>query len=325
MHLEPTLAVESAILPESTAGTQLQRLLRMAEAQPPLRTAVVHPVDALSLTGAVEAARRGLIEPILIGPMARVRAAAETAGLDLHGLAIVDVEHSHQAAARACELASRGEVAAIMKGALHTDELLEAAVAAQSGLRTERRMSHVFVLDVPTYPRPLLVSDAALNIAPDLASKRDIVQNAIDCAHAMDIPNPKVAILSAVETVNPRMVSTLDAAALCKMADRGQIVGGVLDGPLAFDNAISVEAAEVKGIRSPVAGRADILIVPDIESGNMLAKQLFYLSNAQSAGIVMGARVPIILTSRSDPEASRLASCALAILVAQHKPAKSLR
>lgn len=319
------MAVESPILPEPKAGTQLQRLLRMAEAQPPLRTAVVHPVDALSLTGAVEAARRGLIEPILIGPMARVRAAAETAGLDLQGLAIVDVEHSHQAAARACELASRGEVAAIMKGALHTDELLEAAVAAQSGLRTERRMSHVFVLDVPTYPRPLLVSDAALNIAPDLASKRDIVQNAIDCAHAMDIPNPKVAILSAVETVNPRMVSTLDAAALCKMADRGQIVGGVLDGPLAFDNAISVEAAEVKGIRSPVAGRADILIVPDIESGNMLAKQLFYLSNAQSAGIVMGARVPIILTSRSDPEASRLASCALAILVAQHKPAKSLR
>ncbi len=319
------MAVESPILPEPKAGTQLQRLLRMAEAQPPLRTAVVHPVDALSLTGAVEAARRGLIEPILIGPMARVRAAAETAGLDLQGLAIVDVEHSHQAAARACELASRGEVAAIMKGALHTDELLEAAVAAQSGLRTERRMSHVFVLDVPTYPRPLLVSDAALNIAPDLASKRDIVQNAIDCAHAMDIPNPKVAILSAVETVNPRMVSTLDAAALCKMADRGQIVGGVLDGPLAFDNAISVEAAEVKGIRSPVAGRADILIVPDIESGTMLAKQLFYLSNAQSAGIVMGARVPIILTSRSDPEASRLASCALAILVAQHKPAKSLR
>ncbi|MDZ4110393.1 MAG: bifunctional enoyl-CoA hydratase/phosphate acetyltransferase [Brevundimonas sp.] len=319
------MAAESPILPAPTPGTQLQRLLRMAEAQPPLRTAVVHPVDALSLTGAVEAARRGLIEPILIGPMARVRAAAETAGLDLQGLAIVDVEHSHQAAARACELASRGEVAAIMKGALHTDELLEAAVAAQSGLRTERRMSHVFVLDVPTYPRPLLVSDAALNIAPDLASKRDIVQNAIDCAHAMDIPNPKVAILSAVETVNPRMVSTLDAAALCKMADRGQIVGGVLDGPLAFDNAISVEAAEVKGIRSPVAGRADILIVPDIESGNMLAKQLFYLSNAQSAGIIMGARVPIILTSRSDPEASRLASCALAILVAQHKPAKSLR
>jgi phosphotransacetylase len=186
-------------------------------------------------------------------------------------------------------------------------------------------MSHVFVLDVPSYPRPLLVSDAALNIAPDLAAKRDIVQNAIDCAHAMDIAEPKVAILSAVETVNPKMLSTLDAAALCKMADRGQIVGGVLDGPLAFDNAISLEAAEAKGIKSAVAGRADILIVPDIEAGNMLAKQLFYLSNAQSAGIVMGARVPIILTSRSDPEASRLASCALAILVSQHKPTKYIR
>jgi phosphate acetyltransferase len=309
----------------ASAGTQLQRLLRMAEVRPPLRTAVVHPVDALSLSGAVEAARRGLIDPILIGPMARVRGTARTAGLDLDGLELIDVHHSHEAAARACELAARGEAAAIMKGALHTDELLEAVVATQSGLRTDRRMSHVFVMDVPSYPRPLLISDAALNVAPDLATKRDIVQNAIDCAHAMDIPAPRVAILSAVETVNPKMISTLDAAALCKMADRGQIVGGLLDGPLAFDNAISVEAAEAKGIHSEVAGRADILIVPDIESGNMLAKQLFYLSNAQSAGIIMGARVPIMLTSRSDPEASRLASCALAILVSQHKPAKYLR
>lgn len=307
------------------AGAQLRRLMRMAETQAPLRTAVVHPVDALSLSGAVEAARRGLIEPILIGPVPRIRAAAQAAGLDLAGLELVDVEHSHEAAARACELAAEGRVAAIMKGALHTDELLEAVVARRSGLRTDRRMSHVFVLDVPSYPRPLLVSDAALNVDPDLATKRDIVQNAIDCAHAMDIAEPKVAILSAVETVNPKMVSTLDAAALCKMADRGQIVGGVLDGPLAFDNAISLEAAEAKGIKSAVAGRADILIVPDIEAGNMLAKQLFYLSNAQSAGIVMGARVPIILTSRSDPEASRLASCALAILVGQHKPTKYIR
>jgi phosphotransacetylase len=322
LAIETPAPAEPAALP---AGTQLQRLLRMAEARPPLRTAVVHPVDSLSLTGAVEAARRGLIEPVLIGPVARIQAAAAAAGLDLAGLEIMDVEHSHQAATRACELAARGEAAAIMKGALHTDELLEAVVATQSGLRTDRRMSHVFVMDVPSYPRPLLISDAALNIAPDLTTKRDIVQNAIDCAHAMDIADPKVAILSAVETVNPKMVSTLDAAALCKMADRGQIVGGTLDGPLAFDNAISVEAAEAKGIRSPVAGRADILIVPDIESGNMLAKQLFYLSNAQSAGIVMGARVPIMLTSRSDPEASRLASCALAILVSQHKPAKYLR
>jgi phosphotransacetylase len=306
-------------------GTQLLRLMQMAEAQPPLRTAVVHPVDALSLAGAVAAARSGLIEPVLIGPLGRIRAAAQSAGLDLGGLQVIDVKHSHAAAARACELAAKGEASAIMKGALHTDELLEAIVSSNSGLRTDRRMSHVFVLDVPSYPRPLLVSDAALNIAPDLAAKRDIVQNAIDCAQAMDIAEPKVAILSAVETVNPKMISTIDAAALCKMAERGQIVGGKLDGPLAFDNAISLEAAQAKGIRSSVAGQADILIVPDIEAGNMLAKQLFYLSNAQSAGIVMGARVPIMLTSRSDPEASRLASCALAILVSQHKPSKYVR
>ena len=305
--------------------SQLRRLLDMAEATQPLRTAVVHPVDALSLGGAVEASRRGLIEPILIGPERRVLDAAEAAGLDIGGCRLIDVEHSHAAAAKACALAAGGEVAAIMKGALHTDELLEAIVDKDSGLRTDRRMSHVFVLDVPGHPRSLLISDAALNIAPDLMTKRDIVQNAIDCALAMDVAEPKVAILSAVETVTPRMVSTLDAAALCKMADRGQIVGGRLDGPLAFDNAISSESARTKGIVSDVAGRADILIVPDIESGNMLAKQLFYLSHAQSAGIVMGARVPIILTSRSDPEASRLASCALAILVAQHVPSKYAR
>lgn len=309
----------------SMAGSQLLRLLDMVETTPPLVTAVVHPVDALSLTGAVEGARRGLIEPVLIGPRARILDAAQAAGLDIAPWRLIDVEHSHAAAARACEIAASGEAAAIMKGALHTDELLEAAVSAASGLRTDRRMSHVFVLDVPGHPRPLLVSDAALNIAPDLMTKRDIVQNAIDCALAMDIKEPKVAILSAVETVNPKMVSTLDAAALCKMANRGQIVGGVLDGPLAFDSAISLESTEAKGIVSEVAGQADILIVPDIESGNMLAKQLFYLSHAQSAGIVMGARVPIILTSRSDPEASRLASCALAILVAQHRRSKLAR
>lgn len=306
-------------------GSQLQRLMRLAEARPPLVTAVVHPVDALSLTGAVAAARRGMIEPILIGPRARVEAAAAEAGLDISAFALIDVAHSHQAAETACALAGKGEAAAIMKGALHTDELLEAVVSPACGLRTERRMSHVFVLDVPTYPRPLLVTDAALNITPDLAAKRDIVQNAIDLAHAMGVATPKVAILSAVETVNPKMISTIDAAALCKMADRGQIVGGLLDGPLAFDNAISPDSAKAKGIVSPVAGQADILIVPDIESGNMLAKQLFYLANAQSAGIVLGARVPIMLTSRSDPEASRLASCALAILMTQHKPAKYLR
>jgi phosphate acetyltransferase len=303
-------------------GSQLQRLLRMAEAPAPLRTAVAHPVDQLSLASALEAARRRLIEPVLVGPATRIRAAAEAGGLDISGAQLVDVAHSHAAAARACEMAARGEVSAIMKGALHTDELLGAAVSEGAGLRTDRRMSHVFVLDVPAYPRPLLVSDAALNISPDLMTKRDIVQNAIDCARAMDIAEPKVAILAAVETVNPKMISTLDAAALCKMADRGQIVGGVLDGPLAFDNAVSPEAARTKGIVSRVAGQADVLIVPDIESGNILAKQLFYLSNAQSAGVVMGSRVPIILTSRSDPEASRLASCALALLVAQLKPSK---
>lgn len=306
-------------------ASQLSRLLEMVEATPPLVTAVVHPVDTLSLAAAVEGARRGLIEPLLIGPRQRILDAAQSADLDIKAYRLIDVEHSHAAAARACEMAANAEVAAIMKGSLHTDELLESVVAETSGLRTDRRMSHVFVLDVPGYPRPLLVSDAALNIAPDLMTKRDIVQNAIDCALAMDIKTPRVAIVSAVETVNPKMVSTLDAAALCKMADRGQIVGGVLDGPLAFDNAISLESARTKGIVSEVAGRADILIVPDIESGNMLAKQLFYLSHAQSAGIVMGARVPIILTSRSDPEASRLASCALAILVAQHKRTKVMR
>lgn len=318
-------STQSVAPPTDQAPSQLQRLMQLAEAQPPLRTAVAHPVDVLSLSAAVEAAQQGLIEPILIGPQARVRAAGDAAGLDLSRYELIDVAHSHDAAARACELAARGEAAAIMKGALHTDELLEAVVHKSSGLRTDRRMSHVFVLDVPSYPRPLLVSDAALNIAPDLETKRDIVQNAIDCAHAMDVTEPRVAILSAIETVNPKMISTVDAAALCKMADRGQIVGGRLDGPLAFDNAVSPEAARTKGIVSAVAGQADILIVPDIESGNMLAKQLFYLSNAQSAGVIMGAKVPIMLTSRSDPKASRLASCALAILVSQHKPSKYVR
>ncbi|MCR5876417.1 bifunctional enoyl-CoA hydratase/phosphate acetyltransferase [Phenylobacterium sp. J426] len=307
------------------AGSQLERLLRLAEASPPLPTAVAHPVDALSIRGAAEAGERGMIEPILIGPAKRVQAAAAAAGVDVSRYRLVDVEHSHEAAARACALAASGEARAIMKGALHTDELLEAVVAEHSGLRTDRRMSHVFVLDVPGFPRPLLISDAALNIAPDLMTLRDIVQNAIDCAHAMDIVEPRVAILSAVETVNPKMTSTVNAAALCKMADRGQIVGGRLEGPLAFDNAISEEAARTKGIASDVAGHADILIVPDIESGNMLAKQLSYLSHAQSAGIVMGARVPIVLTSRADPEASRLASCALAILVTQQAPSKYVR
>jgi phosphate acetyltransferase len=310
---------------DSVPGSQLERLLALADQPGPVRTAVVHPVDELSLTGAVEAAERGLIVPVLVGPQARIARAAKAAGLDISGLEVRDAGHSHAAAALSCLLAGQGEVQAIMKGALHTDELLEAVVARESGLRTERRMSHVFILDVPTYPKPLLVTDAAINIAPDLATKRDIVQNAIDCARAMGVARPKVAILAAVETVNPKMIATLDAAALCKMADRGQIVGGLLDGPLAFDNAISKEAAEAKHIVSEVAGDADILLVPDIESGNMLAKQLFYLARAQSAGIVMGAKVPIMLTSRSDGALSRMASCAVALLVAKaqrSKPAK---
>ncbi|MFD2239123.1 bifunctional enoyl-CoA hydratase/phosphate acetyltransferase [Aureimonas populi] len=296
--------------------SQLDRLLALAAQPAPARTAVVHPVDDVSLNGALEAARRGLIVPVLVGPEGKIRKAAEAAGEDLSGVDIVDVEHSHAAAGKACELARSGAVEALMKGSLHTDELLGAVVDGRTGLRTDRRMSHVFIMDVPTYPRPLLISDAAINIAPDLATKRDIVQNAVDCARALGVETPRVAILAAVETVHPTMPATIDAAALCKMADRGQITGGLLDGPLAFDNAISEEAAHTKGIVSPVAGRADILIAPNIEAGNMIAKQLAYLANAQSAGIVMGARVPIMLTSRADGRVSRLASCAAALLVA---------
>ncbi|MDP2212410.1 bifunctional enoyl-CoA hydratase/phosphate acetyltransferase [Phenylobacterium sp.] len=304
-------------LTDGAPGSQLERLLALADRPDPVRTVVVHPVDDLSIRGAFEAAERKLITPILVGPEGRIRAAAEAAGVDISSFELHDAPHSHAAAALACLMAGRGEAEAVMKGALHTDELLEAVVVKECGLRTERRMSHVFILDVPTYPKPLLVTDAAINIAPDLTTKRDIVQNAIDCARAMGVERPKVAILAAVETVNPKMVATLDAAALCKMADRGQIVGGLLDGPLAFDNAISREAAEQKHIVSEVAGDADILLAPDIESANMLAKQLFYLARAQSAGIVMGARVPIMLTSRSDGVLSRLASCAVALLVAK--------
>lgn len=298
---------------------QLDRLLGLADAAAPARTAVVHPVDAVSLEGAVEAARIGLIEPILVGPRSRIVRAAEDAGIDIAALPIENVEHSHAAAETACRLARSGAVEALMKGSLHTDELLGAVVDRSQGLRTDRRMSHVFIMDVPTYPRPLFISDAAINISPDLAAKADIVRNAIDCARALGVGMPRVALLAAVETVHASMPATLDAAALCKMADRGQITGGILDGPLAFDNAVSPEAAERKGIRSPVAGAADILIVPDIESGNMMAKQLFYLAGAESAGIVMGARVPIMLTSRADGRMSRLASAAAALLVARRR------
>lgn len=292
---------------------------RLARAHAPLRTAVVHPVDSLSLRGAIEAERAGLIVPVLVGPQRRIRAAARAARIDLTGRAIENTEHSHAAAACAVQMARRGEVDALMKGALHTDELMHYVVDHDQGLRTERRVSHVFAIDAPHYPRLLLMTDAAVNIEPTLEEKRDIVQNAIDLAHALGVRTPRVAILSAVELVTPKIRSTLDAAALCKMSDRGQITGGILDGPLAFDNAVSRSAAATKAITSNVAGRADIFVVPDLESGNMLAKQLEYLADAHLAGIVLGARVPIMLTSRADDARSRLASCAIAVLFAAHK------
>ena len=310
------------VLPEvelRQKGRRYERLIEMTHGLDPIRTAVVHPVDTPSLLGAVEAARVNLIVPVLVGPEAKIRAAAAQAQLDLSPYEIVSTEHSDAAAAQAVAMARAGKVEALMKGALHTDELMHAVVDADHGLRTARRISHVFAIDAPDYPRPLFVTDAAINIYPTLADKRDIVQNAIDLAHALGIPEPRVAILSAVEIVTEKIRSTLDAAALCKMADRGQITGGILDGPLAFDNAVSEEAAKTKGIISPVAGRADIFVVPDLEAGNMLAKQLEYLAEAQIAGIVLGARVPIILTSRADKTLARLGSCAIALLLARHK------
>jgi len=300
-------------------GRRYERLIAMTRGLEPIRTAVVHPVDTPSLLGAVEAARAKLIIPVLVGPEAKIRAAAAQAQLDVAAYEIVAVPHSHAAAARAVAIARAGEVEALMKGALHTDEVMHAVVDPDHGLRTERRISHVFAIDTPHYPRPLFVTDAAINIYPTLADKRDILQNAIDLAHALGIVQPRVAILSAVETVTEGIRSTLDAAALCKMADRGQITGGIVDGPLAFDNAVSEEAAKTKGIISPVAGHADILVVPDLEAGNMLAKQLEYLADAQIAGIVLGARVPIILTSRADKTLARLGSCAIALLLARQR------
>ena len=291
-------------------------MLKRCEELPPVPTAVVHPCDESSLKGAVEAAEAGLIDPVLIGPEAKIRALGMGFGLNLAGYRIIDVPHSNAAAETGVRLARSGEVEAVMKGSLHTDELMAEVVRKDTGLRTGRRLSHVFVMNVPTYPRTLLITDAAINIYPTLEDKVSIVQNAIDLAKVLGVDKPRVAILSAVETVNPKIASTLEAAALCKMADRGQIKGGVLDGPLAFDNAISEEAARTKGIVSDVAGRADILLVPDLEAGNMLAKQLSFLANADAAGIVLGARVPIILTSRADNIRTRLASCAVAVLMA---------
>ena len=306
-------------LPEARLSRhrRFRDLLIRTAGQPPVPVAVAHPCDDLSLGAVIEMAQAGLVVPILVGPAVKIRAVALAADLDISAYRIVDVPHSHAAAAAAVALVRSGEAALLMKGALHTDELMHEVVAHDTGLRTKRRLSHVYVMDVPSYPRPLLITDAALNIAPTLEEKRDIIQNAIELAHIMGTELPKVAILAAVETVNPLMRSTVDAAALCKMADRGQITGGLLDGPLAFDNAVSPEAAKQKGIVSPVAGQADILVVPDLEAGNMLAKQLSFLAGADAAGVVMGARVPIILTSRADSERTRIASCAIAVLMAR--------
>jgi len=300
-------------------GIWYRHLIDLTEGLAAIRTAVVHPVDENALLGAIEAAEADLIIPILVGPEKKIQAVAAALHVDLSPYKLIATEHSHAAAEQAVALARAGQVEAIMKGSLHTDELMQAVLAPGIGLSTAHRMSHVFVEDVPTYPRPLFLTDTAINIYPDLEAKRDIVQNAIDLAHVLGIEIPKVAILSAIETVNPKIHSTLEAAALCKMADRGQITGGLVDGPLAFDTAVSPEAARTKGIVSPVEGQADILVVPDLESGNMLAKQLEYLAEAQAAGIVMGARVPIILTSRADSPLVHKASCALAVLVAQSK------
>ncbi len=280
-------------------------------------TAIVHPVDDASLRAALDAAAAGLIVPVLVGPAARIQAVAAVAGLDIAAFRLIDAPDAPAAAAWAVALVRAGEVAMLMKGDLHTDDLMHAVVAPQTGLRTARHISHAYLMDIPDYPRPLLLTDVAINIAPTLAEKVSIVQNAIDFAHVMGIAQPRVAILAAVETLSARLPSTLDAAALCKMADRGQIVGGLLDGPLGLDNAVSEAAAALKGIVSPVAGRADILVVPDLEAGNMLAKQLTFLSGAEAAGVVLGARVPIVLTSRADSASTRLASCALGVLMAR--------
>ncbi len=321
---------ESMPVPAAAAGHAVailvgdRPLTEVARLPGAIRVAVVHPCDEPSLGAALDARQAGYIDPVLVAPRAKIEAIALAAGFDLGGIAIEDVPHSHAAAARAAELAATGYVDALMKGSLHTDELMGAVLGRDAGLRTERRVSHCYVMQTPAYPRPFIISDAAINIAPTLEDKADIVRNAIDLARLLGAATPRVAILAAVETVNPRMPATLDAAALCKMADRGQIDGAgpdraILDGPLAFDNAISAEAARIKGIASDVAGRADVLVVPDLESGNMLAKQLEYLGGAASAGLVMGLRVPVILTSRADPRETRIASCALAVLVANRR------
>jgi len=297
-------------------GSKYDRLVAKAKQVTPALTVVVHPCDETSLRGAVEAAELGIIKPTLVGPAARIHKVADEHRIQIGGFQVVDAAHSEAAAAKAVELVHEGKGEMLMKGSLHTDELMRAVTSSKTGLRTARRISHVFIMDVPTYAETLFVTDAAINIAPDLDAKRDIVQNAADLFHQVGLGVPRVAILSAVETVTSKIPSTIDAAALCKMADRGQITNAILDGPLAFDNAIDPEAARIKGIQSPVAGKAQILVVPDLEAGNMLAKNLIYLSKADSAGLVLGARVPVVLTSRADSVRSRMASCAAAVLYA---------
>ena len=299
-----------------TGTGKYEALLERCARLEPIPTAVAHPCDESALSGAVEAARLGLIKPILVGPAAKIAAVAAAAKLDLKPYEIVDAPHSHGSAEKAVSLVREGKAELLMKGSLHTDELMGAVVAREGGLRTARRISHVFVMDVPTYHKVLVVTDGAINIAPTLEDKADILRNAIDLVVSLGRDKPKVAILAAVETVTTKMPATIDAAALCKMADRGQITGAILDGPLAFDNAISAEAAKIKGITSEVAGDPDILLAPDLEAGNILAKQLTFLANADSAGLVLGAKVPIILTSRADSVRARIASCAVAMLAA---------
>jgi phosphate acetyltransferase len=303
-------------LPKEVMHDKYQRLVKRAQSEATIKVAVVHPCDDAALEGAVEAARLGLIEPILVGPVHRIRGVAERAGLDIGRMEIVTSEHSHDSADRAVGLVRAGRAEALMKGSLHTDELMGAVVSRQTGIRTARRISHCFIMDVPNYPDALIITDAAVNIVPTFDEKVDIIQNAIDLAHAMGVQEVRVAILSAMETVSAKVPSTIEAAALCKMAERGQITGALLDGPLALDNAISPAAAAIKKIASPVAGRANVLVVPDLEAGNMLAKSLSFLAQADAAGIVLGARVPIILTSRADSVLTRLASCAVAVMVA---------
>ena len=313
---EGVISSASAMAGAHVPHAKYERLIARAKELPAVATVVAHPCDETSLRGAVEAADAGIIVPILVGPVAKITAVARTHGLDISRFEIVDAPHSHAAADKAVQLIREGKGELLMKGSLHTDELMHSVTSGATGLRTERRLSHVFVLDVPTYAETLFLTDAAINIFPDLDAKRDIVQNAIDLFTQVGLGTPRVALLSAVETVTTKIPSTIDAAALCKMADRGQITGGLLDGPLAFDNAIDPEAARIKGIRSEVAGRAQILVVPDLEAGNMLAKNLTFLARADAAGIVLGARVPIILTSRADSVRTRMASCAVAMLYA---------